>query len=323
MLELNRPTSPENLLLDADADRSFAERARSAVSRLNVIDRLTLAYVGFTSLLLVCSPHDVPGRARMLAVHAALVALVALLAYHRRPQPAGWWRKVLNFLSHWYPIALPAYFFEEIHSLVHVVFRRWFDAPVIALDYAMFGAHPTVWFEQHASYWVTEAMNFAYFSYWPLVPGLAALLWVSERGRGRRVEFETFALSLCVAYYLCYVVFILFPVEGPYHTLRHLQQVHAMPGWVFTHAVEFVEKYGRIHGGALPSAHVAGSVVALVAAFRRSKKLGWAVAPLVVGVMVSAVYGRYHYAADIWAGALVGAVGCWAGSRLMRRKVIP
>lgn len=315
MLELERTTSSEQLAIDAAARRSPLERASDAIKRLNAVDLLTLAYLAFTGLLLVASPHDVPDRARMLAVRAGLFALVVLLAHYRHPQPSGVGHKALNFLSHWYPIVLPGYLFEEIHNLVHIVFPQWFDAALIQLDYAMFGVHPTIWFERHISFAMTELMNFAYFTYWPLVPGIALLLWLGRYEQARRTHFTEFTLSLCIAYYLCYVVFVLFPVEGPYHTLRHLQQVHEMPGWLFTAAVEFVEKHGRIHGGAFPSAHVAGSVVALVAAFRWSKRLGFALAPLVIGVMISTVYGRYHYAADVWGGVMVGAVGCWAGAK--------
>lgn len=316
MLELDRTTEAD---APAAGTRLWPSILARVVRHSTFVDRLTLAYVGLTSLPLIFSPHDVAGRAQMLAVHAVIVTLIAALAYFRRPQPAGW-RTTLNVFSQWYPIALPVYFFEEIHSLVHVVFPQWFDAVLIRFDYATFGAHPTVWFEQYVSYWLTEAMNFAYFAYWPLVPGVAVALWVGERKQERRTQFATFTLALCVAYYLCYVVFILFPVEGPYHTLRHLQRTHEMPGWMFTAAVALVEKHGRIHGGAFPSAHVAGSVVALLVAFRWSRKLGLALTPLVLGVLVSTVYGRYHYAADIWGGVLVGVVGWWWAEKLQRRQ---
>lgn len=320
MLELK-----QNLIKDVVLTRTparWTETIRSLFRHLNLVDWLTLVYIAFTSLLLIVSPHNVPGRARMLVIHALLFAFILTLAYYRRPQPLRQWPKKLEVLGHWYPIILPAYLFEEIHSLVHVIFPSWFDAVIINFDYATFGAHPTVWFEQHISYWLTELMNFAYFSYWPLLPAMALLLWFGERKQEHRTQFATFTLALCIAYYLCYVIFILFPIEGPYHTLRHLQQTHEMHGWIFTAAVELVEKHGRIHGGAFPSAHVAGSVVALIAAFRWSKKLGWALTPLIIGVMISTVYGRYHYAADIWGGVLMGVIGCWAANVFMRRKRI-
>jgi membrane-associated phospholipid phosphatase len=271
------------------------------LSHFNLTDRLTLGYLAFVGVLLAVSPNPIEKRGKLLAAHVGFTLMIFALAYFRQRQTP-----VLSFLSHWYPLGLSGFFFEEIHSIVHIVHRGWFDAPLIQFDYAMFGAHPTVWFEQHISYWLTEVMNFFYFMYWPLIPALALLLWLRQQK-----QFAEFVFALCLSYILCYLVFILYPIEGPYHTLRALQTVTETPGWIFTHLVEFVEKHGRIHGGAFPSAHVTGSFVATMAAYRYSRKLGHAVLILALGVCVSAVYGRYHYVVDIWGGMIATAFGSW------------
>jgi len=72
-----------------------------------------------------------------------------------------------------------------------------------------------------------------------------------------------------------------------------------------------VERFGRVHGGAFPSAHVVGALVPWLAARRFARRLAWGMAPLVLGVLVSTVYGGYHYVADILAGLVVG-VTAWA-----------
>jgi len=118
-----------------------------------------------------------------------------------------------------------------------------------------------------------------------------------------------------VAYYLCYVIFVLFPIESPHHTLRHLQQVDLVGG-PFTAFINLLEKHGRVHGGAFPSTHVAGSVVVLISAYRFARRIGYWLTPLVLGICVATVYGRYHYAVDVFAGVLAAAIGCWAGARL-------
>ncbi len=297
MMELDRTTN----LTMTTAPRSLSR----ALSHFNLTDRLTLLYLAFVGLLLAFSPNPIEKRGKLLVAHVGFALMIAAFAYFRQRKTP-----VLHFLSYWYPLGLSGFFFEEIHSIVHIIFRGWFDVGLIKFDYAMFGAHPTVWFEQHISYWLTETMNFFYFMYWPLIPALALLLWLRNQK-----QFTEFVFALCLSYSLCYLVFIFFPVEGPYHTLRQLQTVHEMPGWIFTHLVELVEKHGRIHGGAFPSAHVAGSFVATIAAYRFSRKLGHVVLILALGVCVSAVYGRYHYAVDIWGGMVMAAVGSWIGRK--------
>lgn len=302
-------------MMEIDRTNNFvlmaSRRSLGSVLRLfNLPDRLTLAYLTFVGLLLALSPNPIEKRGKLLAAHVGFSLMIVTLAYFRQRQTP-----VLSFLSYWYPLGLSGFFFEEIHSIVHIIHRGWFDAGLIQFDYAMFGAHPTVWFEQHISYWTTEVMNFFYFTYWPLIPALALLLWLRNQK-----QFAEFVFALSLSYILCYLVFIFYPIEGPYHTLRALQTVHEAPGWIFTHLVEFVEKHGRIHGGAFPSAHVAGSFVAAIAAYRFSRRLGHAVLILALGVCVSAVYGRYHYVVDIWGGMAAAALGFWATRKLFRRQ---
>jgi membrane-associated phospholipid phosphatase len=77
-----------------------------------------------------------------------------------------------------------------------------------------------------------------------------------------------------------------------------------------------IEKHGRVHGGAFPSAHVAGSVVALISAWRFARPVGRWLSPVVLSVCAATVYGRYHYAMDVFGGVLAAVIGCWIGSRL-------
>ncbi len=293
MLELDRTIPTNEMAMHQSA------ASASVLSSFNLTDRLTLAYLTFVGLLLAFSPNPIEKRSKLLIAHAGFAVMILAFAYFRQRKTP-----VLHFLSHWYPLGLSAFFFEEIHSIVHIVQRGWCDQTIINFDYAMFGAHPTVWVEKYISYGATELMNFSYFMYWPLIPALALILWL----RNQKL-FSEFVFALCLSYSFCYLVFIFFPVEGPFHTLRQLQTVHEMPGGLFTQLVEFVEKHGRIHGGAFPSAHVAGSIVALIAAFRFSRISGFIILPIVVGVCAATVYGRYHYAADIWGGIFVAVLG--------------
>jgi membrane-associated phospholipid phosphatase len=277
-----------------------------ALAMLQVHDRLTLAYLLFSTVLIAVRHANVKHATTLLPIHLGLMAMIFGLALAReRGVP------ILSVLSHWYPTLLFLFFFEEIGLIVHTIHPGWFDDYLIRADYALFGVHPTVWIEQFAGYWLTEIMQLVYTSYFLLTLGLGAYLWL----RGRRREFAVFIASTCAAYYLCYVIFVLFPIESPHHTLRHLQQVELLGG-PFTAFINLLEKHGRVHGGAFPSAHVAGSVVALISAGRFARRIGWALTPLVLGICVATVYGRYHYVMDVFAGALAAAIGCWLGAWL-------
>src|SRR5262245_17199678 len=213
----------------------------------NAADRLTLAYLIFSTTLIIVCRRNIPRWATLLPIHLGLIVMISGLAYAReRSVP------VLSPLSHWYPTLIFLFFFEEIGLTVHAIFPGWFDEYLIKADYAVFGVHPTVWLEGLSNYWLNEYMQLAYTSYFLLTIGLGACLWFGMRViHGRREDFAVFIASTCAAYYLCYVIFVLFPIESPHHTLRHLQGID-LSGGPFTSFINLIEKHGRVHGGAFP-----------------------------------------------------------------------
>jgi membrane-associated phospholipid phosphatase len=262
-------------------------------------DRLTASYLAFTLVLIAWRADRIPGAASIAALNASLLLLVWWLSRSRARGTRAW-----SVVADWYPLALFVVFFEQIGSLVHAIASGWRDSVLIAIDYAIFGVHPGVWIEQFAGYWMTEYMQFSYLMYFPLTAGAA--VWL--RLRHGRSALGQLLLASCVAYYICYVIFLIFPIEGPFHTLRELQRVE-LRGGVFTAVIEWVERYGRVHGGAFPSAHVAGSVVSWLVLWRYSARAGWLLTPLILSITVATVYGRYHYAIDVPAGVLVAIAG--------------
>jgi membrane-associated phospholipid phosphatase len=278
----------------------------SAGVSFNVADRLTLVYIIFSTTLIIVCRQNVPRWATLIGVHLGLIVMICGLAYARKRSVP-----VLSPLSHWYPTLIFLFFFEETGLTVHAIFPGWFDRYLIKADYAVFGVHPTVWLEGFSNYWLNEYMQLAYTSYFLLTIGLGSYLWV----RDRRGDFAVFITSTCAAYYLCYVIFVLFPIESPHHTLRGLQRVE-LAGGPFTAFINLIEKHGRVHGGAFPSAHVAGSVVALISAWRFARRAAYWLTPLVLSVCVATVYGRYHYVMDVLAGILTAVIGCRMGQKL-------
>jgi len=284
-------------------------RVRILAPAWNLTDQVLLGWLFASGAVILLRRAHVPHWDALFRIHAGLAVVILLLA---RP----WRSRTLVAIHAWYPLAFFAFFFEEMQFLVHAFHQEWFDERLIAIDRALFGVDPTVWAEQFTTYWVTELLQLAYASYFLLPFIVGATLWVKQR----RDEFDRFMLASAVAYVTCYIVFVAFPIEGPFHTLKHLQQVELSGGPVNA-AVEWIERYGRVHGGAFPSAHMAGSVVALLAAWRVVPRLGLALLPVVVAIAAATIYGRYHYVVDVVAGVVVGTMGvivAWG-----RRKPVP
>lgn len=270
---------------------------------------LTLSYLSVINLLIVAGQKNLAHASRYLLIHQAVgLGIIALaLAAQRWPSPA------VRFARHWYPLPLYIYFFEELEGLVHAIFPGWFDGWMIRFDYALAGVHPSVWLARFASPALNDFMQAAYMTYFLYLILLPAILYA----RGQRRAFWAVMVSTAVAHYTVYVISILLPIESPYYSLAAVQHV-SLAGGFSTRLINLIERFGRVHGAAFPSAHVAGSMVAMLGAWRYRRWLFWACLPFFVSMMVATVYGRYHYIADVLAGLVTGAIGYALGHWLMR-----
>jgi len=276
---------------------------RGLVVACTLLEWLFLAYLGFLNFLIIILPRRIEHAPRFFFLHLGVAAAILALVWARE----RWNVASLRFARHWYPLALFVFFFEEFRYLVHLIFPGWFDAWLVQFDYSLFGAHPTVWLERFVAPASSELMSLAYLTYYFYTVVLAGILY----GRGELRAFWRVMTATAAAYVMSYVIAILFPVEGPFHTLAALQRA-TVAGGGFTRLVKLVQSVGSVHGAAFPSLHVAGAFVALLGAWQYRRWLFWVFLPFFCPMLVSAVYLRYHYAADVFGGLLVGAIGFFA-----------
>lgn len=293
--------------------QSIRRRPLEAIrSSLGAYEWLTLGYLVFLNALILISHRNLANATAFFAGHLLVAAGIIAVCWSAQ----RWPNRLLRFWRHWYPFLLFIGFFEELNFLSHLVHPHWFDSALVAFDHAIFGVHPTLWFEQFASPLLNDAMAFAYMTYYFYTVVLVALLYA----RGELLAFRQTMLGTAVAYCMGYVMALLWPMEGPYHTLGYLQQVKHLDGYIFTAVMNLVQGVGRVHGAAFPSLHVAGATVAVLGAWRFRRWLFWIFLPLYLAMLVSTVYGRYHYFADIPAGFLIGVLGFLAAKKLERQE---
>ena len=236
--------------------------------------------------------HRVPGWTGYIALHAMVMALILALAVLSRRWPHA---------HAWYPLLLPIIAFPEAAQLHDLFVDEWQDRYLLAFERAIFPDPPTVWLGQFTSTVFSEVLQAGYLSYFVFLPMVAGLLYSRED----KASFHGVMAAAVLGYLTCYVIFLVFPTEGPAHTLRHLHAT-PLPGGPLRSLVEFVQRAGT-HGNAFPSAHAAGAVVPVIFAWRHVPKLVPWLLPLLVLMCAGAVYDRYHYASDMIAGVLIGA----------------
>jgi len=308
------PESVADALVWTGAPQSSASGAitnwfTDAWRACGAFERVTFVYLAWlVTLFLACHQH-LAHPIRGLALHAAIaVAILALARSAARSSSAA-----IQFVRHWYPLPLYTFFFEELGGLVHAIFPGWFDRFLIQFDFHLAGVHPSLWLARFARPALNDFMQFAYMTYFLYLVLLPALLYA----RRDRPAFWTVMTSTAIAQYSVYVIAILLPVESPYFSLASLQ-TKTLTGGACTAVINLIEHFGRVHGAAFPSAHVAGSMVAILASWRYRRWLFWLCLPFFILMCIATVYGRYHYVADVLAGLAVGAIGYLLGSRLVQ-----
>jgi membrane-associated phospholipid phosphatase len=270
---------------------------RRLLGLLTVVDWLYVVwFLGLSGLILVFHSRLL-GWQDYLTVHVVSLWIIVLLATGSERSATA------RFLHDWYPLAFFIFCFEETARLSFLVIDRWRDMYILRFEAWAFPVPPTVWLNRFASRGFTELMEVGYFSYFVLLIIVGGALY----SRPGKREFRQVMTASVLAYLVCYVFFILFPTEGPAHTLAHVHEI-ALVGGPFHWAVLLIQRFAGVHGNAFPSSHVAEGMVTLIFAWRYKPRLGAGLTPLVFLLCCGAVYDWYHYASDVIAGLAVGTL---------------
>jgi len=268
--------------------------------RSRPLDRITCGYIIAFSMGLVLLARHQPSTKYLLMAHAGLLFGIAWMVVHGNDRTRG----VAGFLRHLYPAILYTFFYCEIAVALHWVFNGFFDAQIVAVERAILGVDLNIWLipAQHAL--LNEWMMLGYFSYYFVIPTLALTLYFQRRTG----ELHDFLAAVTVTFVISYAGFILYPVAGPRYFLAE-SFGGPIPGWCFVPLVNWIIASAAIHGGCMPSSHVAVALVVLVWACRTNRRLAVVMIPFIITLFFATVWGRFHYFSDVVVGWLVGAVG--------------
>lgn len=146
-------------------------------------------------------------------------------------------------------------------------------------------------------------LEMAYLSCYPLVPVAVLTVYAA----GLRGKIGGFWLVLLIATYLCYAITPLVPAlppralaEGGTSTSGQPSAGRKVNRWILSH--------GSIHAISFPSAHVASAFAIALVLLYYSHWIGAIFLVIAILISLGAVIGRYHYAADVLAGALVAVI---------------
>jgi membrane-associated phospholipid phosphatase len=260
------------------------------------VDRLILAYYAATSVLELVYWRAIPGVAIIVLVKLAAAALVVVAA--RRPSGLGF------SFRHWYPLPYVAACYKEMALLVPAIRGSSADRWLADVDFAFWGAHPTVWLERIASRPLTEALQILYSLFVPAVLAVACVLWRRRQYR----EFRYYAFLIALGFLASYIGYLLVPARGPRFLLAHLQHAKLQGGWLFRPLQTLLDHLESAHYDCFPSGHTALTMLAWWSARLLSNRAFRAYFLYTLCIIFATVYLRYHYTIDVLAGAALAAL---------------
>lgn len=257
------------------------------------IDRLILAYVAVASTVAAVRLPTVPGCGWVLAANGLIVLLVALV---NRPGLG----RVGAALREIYPLVIVVSLYGALDLLSGFGAVVTHDAEVQRWEAALFGSQVSrEWWQRSPSALWSTVLHGAYFSYYLVVP--AGPLWLL--GTGRTGALRRTMLAIVGAYVVCYLVFLFYPVAGPYYEFPR-----PAAAFLDNPAARLVYRLlarGSAYGAAFPSSHVAATVAATISVAIAAPRFGLILALPTLLLTVGVVYCQMHYAVDALAGLVV------------------
>lgn len=277
--------------------------------RFKLVDVFTFSYIGILSVLIVLFRSRVEGWYLYIIVHFLYSFLILFLIWVDKTHQ----NKLVSLLRCGYPLLSFPIMYEELGQFIHLIFPYWFDFIIHRLELSIFHVHPTLWLQKLVTPWATEYFKLSYSSYYLVIPIAALALYL----KGDMKIFEELITTLAFVFYICYVGFILLPVEGPRYAFASLYTIK-LKGYIITNFQDSLTNIGALHGGCMPSSHVAAALVSLVSIRRYVRLAYYFLLPAVLSLFVSTVYTHDHYLSDVIVGLLVGWFGLFLVPRMMK-----
>ncbi len=267
--------------------------------RLYAFDRIVIGYCMVMVFLLLAIARPLSGYWDEVIFYASMAAIAALIVRYV-PEDSSRLARLIRLL---YPGFMFTFFYRETGGTMFLLFDGFCDWQLTAFEKAVFGVHPTIYIDRNLlNIWANEIFSLCYSAYYVMIPVFSLTVFF-------RRDYEiikSFLTAASLTFFASYLLFFLYPVEGPRWYFAG-EYINSIDGPVFRKFTEFMIDTGAVRGGCMPSSHFAVALAILMYCYKYYGRTGWAVLPLVLGLAIGTVWGRFHYVSDAIVGGIIGA----------------
>jgi len=270
-----------------------------------------LVFINFVMLAILCvvtvfTIPRVPANALLLLGYAAMAALLVLHPRIRLP-----WFDFPKLFRRVYPVVYIAVIFDSlVHLVGHINPWRGGDELLRRLDLLIFGVDLPLFLESYINPLAVELLTIVYMLYFLLPFVLVIMMWRD----GKESEITKWACIISINLYANYLLYFVVPAEGPRLYMQGQFSVPLKGTFAANFLIDLLNGMESNKFDIFPSAHVSATLCTLYGAFKYQRRLAVPFAVIFAGIAVSTVYLRYHYAADLIAGAVLAFGAIYAGN---------
>jgi len=280
---------------------------RKQWKQLLLTDRVLILYLAVVAIWLAFFHQNVSLWPRYSIGYGGLsVALFVVLPHWKLSE-----KRVLRFLRISFPALATSVLFVQLNDLLFSFFPDYIDEAFIQMEWWLFGSEPAMELSRLLPWrWFSEMMSFFYVSYYVQVFVTAVLAWRLAPRHFYRIVF-----GITATFYFCYVIYVIFPVAGP--TIpRNISLDDQFTGYIIADFLKFLLARGEVAGAAFPSSHVVLSLLCLFFSLRFLPKWGHISMLIFLGLAMSTVYLKQHYAVDVLGGIVCAGIFYWWMNRI-------
>jgi membrane-associated phospholipid phosphatase len=269
---------------------------KKALLRVRPADLLNFLFLFFLTAVTAVFHQRIDSPWKPISLYLGLLLCQAVLILFRDRNGL-----VRLFYDIIFPVISIICIFDSLGWIVHSINPQDIDPLLIRLDYMLFNGNPAVMLENIQFPLLTDILQLSYSTYY----FLPVILGVALKANNDDSHFERSLFLIMLCFYLSYVGYLLWPALGPRFSIHALQGTELRGLIVADPIRDFLNKLEGIKRDAFPSGHTAVSLVVLYLAFRFEKRLFRIFLPIVLALIFSTVYCRYHYVVDVIAGVIL------------------
>jgi hypothetical protein len=187
------------------------------------------------------------------------------------------------------------WFYGATSRITQALGTSTFDGSLLRCDEWLFGKTPAVSLEAVARPWLTDLLSACYLSY--LIYLQIVVVWAF---RQTQYVIERFGASVFAGFAAGFLSYLLLPALGPGAAFPALFSL-SFHGGILAATNDWVVTRGTAIYGTFPSLHLLMTMLLLDNDWSVCRKRFWIMLGPSIGLAVSTMYLRYHYATDLLA----------------------